>query len=303
MTDFFIFYLFLHFCFVRRRNSKCSKFCSVQLAVGGAFTLWLWFWISVAYWWLNWLLSSSIKQCRLPLPNAIEFVFRTPNAVVVDGDVDLWIARAAVVVSNSSKTSFVVNKNSLFITSYVCCIKWSKSIFVNPAVWIGGNVVIMTCPLLNCRWLSSKNERYELNTTGRMGSCASMATWNAPFLNECIWPVLRRVPSGKIHILIFLFLMLVAESVNFLRDASDCIRLMKIKPHSHAAKPNGQAKKSSRFATTVHLFITGHMSNIPEGKNEWKINQPNHWEGETSDIDIIEIFLVTYPKCPVNFDD
>lgn len=133
----------------------------------------------------------------------------------------------------------------------------------------------MMCPLLKCFWLSSKNVRYELKTTGKIGICASMATWNAPFLNGCICPVLRRVPSGKIHILIFLFLILVAAAVNFLRDASDCIRLMNIKPHSQAAKPKGHAKNSSRFATTVHLFITGHMSNMPVAKKQffkmWKM--------------------------------
>lgn len=166
-----------------------------------------------------------------------------------------------------SSTSWVVSWYSLFIRSYVCAIRLSKSLLFRPIVDIGGNVLTIIFPLSNRLFLSSKNVRYELNTTGRIGIWASMATWNAPFLNGCRWPVLRRVPSGKIHNFIFLFLMFVVALHSWSRARSDCIRLMKMRPQSQAANPKGHAKNSSRFATTVHLFITGHISNIPVNVN------------------------------------
>lgn len=165
--------------------------------------------------------------------------------------------------SKWSATSFDVIWNSLFIASYVWSIRWSISILVNPDVGIGGNVEMITFPLFKCLFLSSKNVRNELKTTGKIGICALIATWNAPFLNGCNSPVLRRVPSGKIHNLIFLFLISFEALLRCSRDASEFMRLINIKPQSQAAKPNGQAKKSSFLATTVHLFITGHNSNIP----------------------------------------
>lgn len=96
-------------------------------------------------------------------------------------------------------------------------------------------------PLVIFLLSSSKNVLYELNTTGNMGTCPATAIWKAPFLNECISPVLRRVPSGKIHNLIFFFFINSVASHSELRALSDCMRSMKIKPHSQAANPNGHA--------------------------------------------------------------
>jgi len=47
------------------------------------------------------------------------------------------------------------------------------------------------------------------------------------------------------------------------RALSELSRSINMSPHNQAANPNGHAYNNSFLATTVHLSITGQMSNIP----------------------------------------
>lgn len=156
-----------------------------------------------------------------------------------------------------------ISSNFFDMILWVFSVSSSTSLTHIPFVDISSIMEILISPLLKIFFSWSRKVLKLLKTTGIIGTCASIAAWNAPFLNSWIFPVQWRVPSGKIiSLMLFLFksftALLTAWIASFFLFLS-----IKIVPDSQKARPNGPVKY--KFADLDRKVIRPKWDKISSG--------------------------------------